>query len=119
MYSLQLPSKSLISFIPTNKAGSAITPRTVLLSINLALPIDNPGGSCPSRVANPSAGTHQISTTTETPLVAFAGTRTIAGCTSLIEYNLYSGIVLSSLMNEDPSSPVNSCSCFCPPPWGG
>jgi pimeloyl-ACP methyl ester carboxylesterase len=30
----------------------------------------------------PSAGTLQISTATDTPLVALAGTRTIAGCTS-------------------------------------
>src|SRR5262249_22366386 len=107
MYSLQLPSKLLISFIPTSNAGSAITPRTVLPSINLALPIDNPGGSCSSRVATPSAGTHQTSNTTETPFVAFAGTRTIAEFTSLIEYNLYSGIVLASLMNVDPCGATN------------
>src|SRR5262249_42437323 len=48
--------------------------------------------------------------------LAFAGIRTIAGWISLIEYNLYSGIVLSSLINVDPCCMVSCCICSRPPP---
>jgi hypothetical protein len=70
MYSLQLPSKLLISFLPTTNAGSARTPNIVVLFCSLIFPIERPGGSFDNNVATPSAGTLHISTATGTPLVA-------------------------------------------------
>src|SRR5438552_9805624 len=80
-YSRQ-PPYAVISRMPSQSAGSPSTPSVSSPSANLTLPIESPGGSFDRISASPAGGTDHTSTAIAAPPDV---TRSIAGCTSLID----------------------------------